>query len=436
MKNNIHKKFLALRSLARSSLSRFASVILTAIVLSGCGGGGGDSGGNPVAASVVAPNGVRIVEASSTSTTSITVSWLAVSDDTTPAADIRYELHASTDPVFTPATSTLKFSGKGQYTAQINGLSANTQYTVRLVAIDGQGNAAPSNAYTVTTATVDPTLRSDATVYPISESLPVIVDSNSVTLPTAQAAAVQVGQFIAGSTADGYLREVIGLSTQGTNTILQTQPASVNNVLENFQVSSRISMEAMPDSTSTQQAAVAASLARPLATAQTNYTMAWPQSGLRMSSTDAAPHRVSIKAQSAQLTAAVSTPMSSSFDISATQVTESGKFAKVTAPAAVGVVGGKSGEFTVVINKLQDDIDHNIFSPDETSPLTVCEVRLKGITSPDGKNADGLVQVLALESQQTDAATGAIKVAHNQIRVTATEAQIAAGFYKVILRTY
>ena len=121
MKNNLHEKFLALRSLVRSSLWRFASVILSAVVLSSCGGGGGGAG-NPAAASVAAPNGVRIVEVSSTSTSSITASWLAVSDDSTPAAGIRYELHASTDPAFTPTVGTLKFTGKGQYTAQIGDL--------------------------------------------------------------------------------------------------------------------------------------------------------------------------------------------------------------------------------------------------------------------------------------------------------------------------
>ena len=79
-------------------LSQSATVLLTAALLQACGGGGGgDSTPAPVANT--APTNVSLVEVSSAGSTVVTASWLPATDDSTTAANLNYEIHASTNVI-------------------------------------------------------------------------------------------------------------------------------------------------------------------------------------------------------------------------------------------------------------------------------------------------------------------------------------------------
>ena len=119
-------------------LSQSATVLLTAALLQACGGGGGgDSTPAPVANT--APTNVSLVEVSSAGSTVVTASWLPATDDSTTAANLNYEIHASTDPNFVPSASTLKLKGASLASARIDGLLPSTQYTLKLVVLDKDG---------------------------------------------------------------------------------------------------------------------------------------------------------------------------------------------------------------------------------------------------------------------------------------------------------
>ena len=94
---------------------KLASLAAGLIVLASCGGGGGK--GSPAGNS--APTGTNLVEVSSLAVGALSASWLPASDDTTPAASIRYQIHASTDASFIPGAATLKFEGTGVSSANI-----------------------------------------------------------------------------------------------------------------------------------------------------------------------------------------------------------------------------------------------------------------------------------------------------------------------------
>ena len=99
---------------------RWGLVALSMLVLTACGGGEGAGALNLSACGAnTPPSNVRLVEASSAAIGAWNVSWLPASDDTTPAAMLKYQVHASTDATFTPSASTLIFEGQGVTSAAI-----------------------------------------------------------------------------------------------------------------------------------------------------------------------------------------------------------------------------------------------------------------------------------------------------------------------------
>lgn len=114
------------------------------MTLAACGGGDAVSSLNQ------SPNQVQLIEAKALASGLLMASWLPAADDTTSTSALRYQLHASTNPDFTPNADTLKFEGTGVTMATINaGLNAGTRYAVRLIALDDSDASTTSAAFSV-----------------------------------------------------------------------------------------------------------------------------------------------------------------------------------------------------------------------------------------------------------------------------------------------
>lgn len=126
-------------STLRTTLGGYAIAALVA-----CGGGNDKTN--------VAPTSVALSSVSSTAIGTLDVTWQAASDDSTPVASLKYQVHLSTTADFVPSASTLKFEGGNVLTTQLTDLTPGTAYTVRLVVLDQDGAATVSAAQTITIA--------------------------------------------------------------------------------------------------------------------------------------------------------------------------------------------------------------------------------------------------------------------------------------------
>jgi len=263
---------------------KWAVLTLSAAVLVACGGGGGGSSPAEVPnANNLAPANVKLLEVSSAAVGQITASWLPATDDATPAGNLMYQLHASTDAAFTPSSSTKLFEGQAIYQAVVkSGLTAGAKYTVKLVVVDGQGASTSSDGFNVTVSDTAVTLVAGAKVTPLAASQVANVNGNQVTLQ-AGAAAVQVGQFIAnasGETGSGFLKKVESVTTSAGNTVLQTRNASINEVISDVKISSSFKLASLPKEIGA--AAQQAGLVQAPGNASTGLqNLVWPQSGYR-----------------------------------------------------------------------------------------------------------------------------------------------------------
>ena len=102
-----------------------------------------------------APTNVALTTSQAVNPTAVNVSWNTANDDSTPANQLTYEVHAieGDDAAFTPSASTLKFSGQNITSAKITSLKASTTYTAKLVVSDTQGLKTISNGLTILTTT-------------------------------------------------------------------------------------------------------------------------------------------------------------------------------------------------------------------------------------------------------------------------------------------
>ena len=100
------------------------------------------------------PTNVALATVQAISSTGVSASWGAASDDTTAASQLTYEVHMAEGGDFSPSASSLKFSGKNVFMTPVTGLKAATTYTVKLVAIDAQGLRSSSSGRGITTLNV------------------------------------------------------------------------------------------------------------------------------------------------------------------------------------------------------------------------------------------------------------------------------------------
>lgn len=120
--------------------------IVLPIVLSACGSGGSSS-------TNLSPINVNLISVQAESPTAVNMSWSLASDDSTPANQLIYEVHAveGDNMTFSPSLSSLKYSGKNITSIQLTNLKAVTIYTIKLVVTDTQGLSTISSGFTIKT---------------------------------------------------------------------------------------------------------------------------------------------------------------------------------------------------------------------------------------------------------------------------------------------
>jgi hypothetical protein len=126
-----------------------STLVLTAVtlLLAACGGGSRSS-----EVTNTAPSQVALLSATSSAIGHLSVTWQAASDDTTPAAQLKYQLHASTDADYTPSSATQVFEGVQVLSSELGGLAPGARYYLRLVAQDAQGATTTSAVLSATVA--------------------------------------------------------------------------------------------------------------------------------------------------------------------------------------------------------------------------------------------------------------------------------------------
>ncbi len=95
-----------------------------------------------------------------------------------------------------------------------------------------------------------------------------------------------------------------------------------------------------------------------------------------------------------------------------------GTFSQVTVPNSVSIAERATGEFKAVLKILSDDTE-GPFWDRKNVPLTVCESELVKVVNEKGESVAGLVKFGALESVQSQSASGSVRVAHQVIKVDA-----------------
>ena len=358
----------------------------------------------------------------------MTVSWLPASDDTTPVSSIKYQVHASTDASFTPNASTLKFEGTGVTSATItSGLVAGSNYTVRLLALDAGGASTASTPLTATISNVAASSVSGVKVQTLQVAQVTSVTSTSVVLQ-AGVTAPAVNTFISSADANGgqgYLRKVVGVSQAGGVTTLQTQVASINEVVSDIKVSSSFKMDTVP--TEVANSALQAGLATVGMTKNdiTQQTYSWPESGFRYQTT----------AVASTLSAAQPSLHQAGLNIfnASNSETAQGTWGKVFGNNRIEIAEGSTG-----INTLTVSITDFSTPWDSLTPVGVCKLTLGAITSKgESSKPSGINLSLGkFEKAQTVAASGLIKVANQTIDFSAATGTATDMPYKVTATAY
>ena len=341
----------------RSHVGVLAAVI-SAVVVAACGGGssGGSAdtptgGGAPVLAPTpnAAPTAAKLVEVSSMVPGQLTASWLPASDDTTPVSNIKYQLHASTDPAFTPSAATLKFEGTGVYSAAvISGWTNGARYTLKLLAIDQQGAVGTSDPIQVAISDTAVVLQPQISVQQLGTAQVTQITTDSITLQPGTKTPT-VGQFVASAEGNGFLRKVVSTTTAASGAVtVQTSPAALNDVVNQVSVASAFTLANVP----TEVAPASASRATVSAVVGPDLVeWKWSQTGFQLSK--ALPPQTRVTAQSVKTAQGVqaiaaTTTGAATIDVS-TKIADGGqgRHVKVSAPDTVGILAGSAGTFIV-----------------------------------------------------------------------------------------
>lgn len=398
-------------------------------LLAACGGGGGGDTTTPGAGASTptntGPTNVALVEASSAAVGALTVSWLPASDDRTPAAAMRYEVHVSTDAGFTPGTGTQVFTGVGVTSAVIgSGLQAGQAYTVRLVALDADGARSVSrDSLQATVSDTAATGVAGVQVQTLAAAQVASVTANTVVLQ-AGAAVPAVGSFISSADANGglgYLRKVVAVTQVGGVATLQTAAASINEVVSDLKVSSAFRM----DTVSTEVAAVAvqgglAVVVGATAGGVTPHSFHWPASGLRYSTGVA----------KAQAPGQVGLLVSAGFKASVS-ATETGQWGQVAGDSHVDIEVGASGESKLRLSIVNNDVPFT-----SSTAVSVCRVEV-GEVSNDGDDGDASKLTVSAGDLTTLSSNGNRITEADQVLTFKAQAGAASATpYKLVVTAY
>ncbi|MGR0482880.1 MAG: Lcl domain-containing protein [Candidatus Electronema sp. V4] len=327
---------------------------------------------------------VKLISVSSGSADSLTADWLPSKDVQTQPAQMRYTLHVSTDEKFLPSAATAKGTVVGKETLTVTGLQPNIQYFVLVAATDGSGNTSWSNrlqARTVATAAV----RTSAVLAAQAQSQNPAVTPTTVTYSSSQAPAA--GSYLASSVGSGYLRKVVSAASTNGVVTAQTAAASLNEVLQQYEISTVVKFAKVPAS-SPAPAMLRAAAGTGAASRQHN----WTESGLTLtdSNQESADGKLVSKA-AGKLIAASSPRMEQSV---------TGHYTNMTGPQYIAVMPWKPVKETVQA-RLKYDYG--------SQGREICKIVLANFTHDDPELAK-LPPPTAVESLARDKMSGSLEL--------------------------
>jgi hypothetical protein len=411
-------------SLLKRSLSALALATLAA-----CGGGGGgDSPSELPNANNLAPSNVKLMEVSSNAVGAVNASWLAATDDATPAGNITYELHASESATFTPSDSTRLFSGKGITSAEVTqGVKPGVRYYIVLRAVDGQGAGANSAPLDLTVSNTAATPVAGAVVQNVSPSQINQVSTSQVVLQ-AGVTAPTVGGFIASTEANngsGFLRKVTAVTSGSSGVVVTTAPASVSEVYSDLRIASTFNLDTVPAEVATNSSQVGV-LVRSASADASVQTLEWPQSRFRYSA-QVQPSRESAKQAGLVVTAG----FRASDDKSEYG---SGKWGQVTGESRIELEAGSGGQMALSLFITSNDKPLT-----SNTKVTVCKVDIGSVSNDDAKARKDLLSVTTGTFTVKETLTDSVpRITHAEqvIKFAAKEGADAAKPYRVVATAY
>ncbi len=228
-------------------IRKFTCLIFVLVLVS-CGGGGGDGGGSKTGVVDITKPSLQkaaITLAISTNPDEITLAWLPATDDITPGGNMVYEVHAGKNESYIPDNTTLVGTFTGDNQGDIVNRKNNTTYYMKVIAVDEANNKSIfSDSVQVTTAINSPVI--NHSVYKaantISSSPPAVTGTDYTFQITQNSVSPSVDEVIVGADTNGdyYLRTVDGVSTSGSEIIVQTSDASLADIVDSAVISSTI----------------------------------------------------------------------------------------------------------------------------------------------------------------------------------------------------
>ncbi|MFZ2990946.1 DUF1566 domain-containing protein [Ideonella sp.] len=294
-----------------------------------------------------------------------TANWTQADDDRTPASAVRYEVHAGGSEDFVPSAATLVFSDAGVTSATItSGIEPGKKYFVRVAALDDLGARSLSGVLPVTVADLAAERQPGAVTQTLDAAHLVSVEGQTVTL-TGDAPSPAVGSFISSSDANegrGFLRKIVAVEQSGSNRVLRTEPAAINEVLRAVQVSGAFKMDALdPQGAASEQtvrarAQQAPAVWRKLDWAQTGFSYATKIGG------GDGPQAQRVRPQY----------VASDGFIANNDSSQSGTWVQVAGESRIQISQGKSGASNLRLSILSNDIPWS-----SSSKVGICTVGIE-----------------------------------------------------------
>lgn len=196
---------------------------------------------------VAAPQFGGVILATVNNTDQVTIAWLDAKDSTTLPSQIKYNVHLSTTPDFTPSSANLHQSVTGVQQAVITGLTAGTTYNILVVAINSDGYASSGRKYVSLTTMTDPFIFSSTTPLFDAKSnglVPPTVAGWEIRYPyTGTETPPKVGSIlVANDATGGYLGKVYSSSIVGNELVVQTTSGSLVEAVYQGAISSKITL--------------------------------------------------------------------------------------------------------------------------------------------------------------------------------------------------
>ena len=385
-------------------------------VQAGCGGGGGAA---PVPAPVpppvanTAPSQVSLVALTAQDSVSLSAVWMPAQDAETAAALLKYELHVSAaggSADFAVSEATLKASVTGATSATLTGLQAGSTYQVKLVAIDAGGLRTTSAALAGQTSAIA-SARAPQQAVVVASAAPLVVSAGALEFDAAQAPPVKVGEILAGSQGDGYLRRVTAIATKDGRTVLSTTRASVNEVYSQLDLNGTVRMQPVAAAVAQRSVSAKSLLSSSVPAGSQDdvpvASYAWPDAGFSLSSgavdADTGGSRSRILA----------------VQLDASWALGNGSYGWISGAGSVTAEAGDSGDIAVEVRSRSLDYE-------------VCSVRfVEARPRSGGAPAEGLVSLGDAQVKSTNPGGGATWKVQN-FRLSATDRHVLASDYYVV----